>query len=296
MRFTLRQLDIFAAVLTTGQIRGAAERLHLSQAAVSQAIQELAAALDVVLFERRGRALVPTPAARRLADLSQEPQRALHALPGQLHGHTDSALAGPVHIAASSTVARYLLPERLAALSAHHPALTVRQSSGNTSDVAERVAAGEADFGFIEGPAERDDLVVTRWQTDRLVLIGPPGTPPTLQPADLHGQRWVMRERGSGTRRVFEQRLALSGLTAPRADLLLDDPGAQVRSVAAGAGLACVSQAAAQEPVATGDVCITRLGDLVFERPLWRIVAEDRAHDAWLGRMIKALEHPAAFD
>ena len=72
LRFTLRQLEIFAAVARTGQVRRAAEALHLSQAAVSQAIAELADALEVVLFERHGREIKPTFAARQLLALAVE--------------------------------------------------------------------------------------------------------------------------------------------------------------------------------------------------------------------------------
>ena len=144
--------------MATGQIRAAAERLYLSQAAVSQAMVELAEALELTLFRRDGRALRPTRAAYRLAELSAGPRAALDALPGRLHGIPEAELAGPVHIAASSTIARYLLPERLAALAAHHPRLRLSQSSGNTTQVAARVACGEADLGFIEGPADREDL------------------------------------------------------------------------------------------------------------------------------------------
>ena len=292
MRFTLRQLEIFAAVMATGQIRAAAERLYLSQAAVSQAMVELADALALTLFRRDGRTLRPTRAAYRLAELSAGPRATLGALPAQLHGTAEAKLAGPVHIAASSTIARYLLPERLAALAAHHPDLRLSQSSGNTTQVAARVARGEADLGFIEGPADREDLRATRWQTDRLVVIGAPGTPRQWPLSDLHSACWVMREPGSGTRRVFEQRLALAGLAVPDAHLVLDDAGAQVRAVAAGAGLACVSRAASYSAVAAGDIVTVALGDLIFERPLWMIRAARDGTDALVDRLIDMLAAP----
>lgn len=75
-RFTLRQLEIFAAVMKSGQVRRAADTLHLSQAAVSQALRELADALDVTLFTRTGRELQPTASARQLLALSEAAARA----------------------------------------------------------------------------------------------------------------------------------------------------------------------------------------------------------------------------
>lgn len=288
-RFTLRQLEIFAAVMRTGQVRGAADALHLSQAAVSQALQELADALDVTLFDRRGRAIVATRTAQRLLALTNAPRAELAAVVARLHGETDAALAGPVHVAASSTIARYLLPAPIARLTQHNPGLRVTLSSGNSATVEARVAAGEADLGFIEGPAQRDDVRATRWRTDRLEIIGPPSAPAHIEAEALGDWPWVMREAGSGTRTVFEQSLGLAGLARPGATLVVDDSSAQVGAVAAGAGLACVSRAAAEAAVAAGDIRFMTLADHVFARPLWSIERADAISTPLTTRLLDAL-------
>lgn len=270
-RFTLRQLEIFAAVMHTGQVRAAATELHLSQAAVSQALHELAEALNATLFERRGRAIAPTRAAHRLLALSQGPRAELTALEPRLHGNSKTALAGPVHIAASSTIARYLLPAPLARVARACPALHITLSSGNSAEVEARVAAGDADLGFIEGPPHHDKVSAQHWRTDQLEVIGPPDAPQRIDADTLSDWPWVTREAGSGTRVVFEQSLALAGLRVPTATLLVDDSGAQIRTVAAGGGLACVSRSAAEAAVAAGDIRFIALADHVFARPLWSI-------------------------
>lgn len=288
IRFTLRQLEIFSTVMQVGRVRAAAETLHLSQAAVSQALQELADALDTTLFERRGRTIVPTRAAHRVLALAREPQAELAALAARLEGETP-ALAGPVHIAASSTIARYLLPAALARLARAHPTLRTTLSSGNSAAVEARVAAGDADLGFIEGPAQRADIRATRWRTDRLEIIGPPEAPARLAPAELSTWPWVMREPGSGTRTVFEQSLGLAGIAVPEPTLVLDDSGALVRAVAAGAGLACVSRAAADAAVAGGDIRFITLADHGFARPLWSISRVAAVPSPLADRLLAAL-------
>ncbi|WP_163144058.1 LysR family transcriptional regulator, partial [Arhodomonas sp. KWT] len=96
-RFTLRQLEIFATVVRTGQVKRAASTLHLSQAAVSQALHELADALGITLFERRGREIVPTAAARQLLELVAAPMAALEDVPAQLApGDAAAELSGEV--------------------------------------------------------------------------------------------------------------------------------------------------------------------------------------------------------
>ncbi|WP_423821875.1 LysR substrate-binding domain-containing protein [Salinisphaera sp. SPP-AMP-43] len=288
-RFTLRQLDIFAAVMQTGQVRAAAEALHLGQAAVSQALRELAEALETPLFVRRGRQLEPTPEAHRLLALTRGPRAALTDLPAQLHGTEQGQLSGPIHIAASSTIARYLLPAPIARLSRAYPELQLTLSSGNSAVVEQRIAEGRADFGFIEGPTRRDDIASRRWHTDQLTIIGPPEAPAEIDAAALDAWPWVAREAGSGTRVVFEHSLALAGLPVPPAALTVDDSGAQVRAVAAGAGLACVSRAAATAAADSGRIRFITLPNQSLARPLWAIRRSDTVDTPLLGRLLAAL-------
>lgn len=288
-RFTLRQLDIFAAVMQTGQVRAAAEALHLGQAAVSQALRELAEALDTRLFIRSGRLLEPTPEAHRLLALTRGPRAALADLPAQLHGNEHAELAGPIHIAASSTIARYMLPAPIARLSRTYPDLQLTLSSGNSAAVEQRIAKGHADLGFIEGPARREDIASRRWHTDQLAIIGPPDAPSELDTAALAEWPWIAREAGSGTRVVFEHSLALAGISVPSATLTVDDSGAQVRAVAAGAGLACVSRAAAAAAAGSGAVRFMSLTNQDLARPLWTIQRSDHVDTPLHARLLAAL-------
>lgn len=297
MRFTLRQLEIFAAVVRTGQVKRAAEALHLSQAAVSQAMAELAAALGLTLFERRGREIVPTASARQLLARSAGPIAALAQLPEELAPHNGSAqaLTGDICIAASSTIARYILPAALARMRHEHPALQLRVRSGNSAEVEAHVADLRADIGFIEGPSRRDDLMVEAWRTDTLEIIAPPDYPAdTIAADDLGAHAWVAREPGSGTRAVFEQSVALAGHPAPRAALVCDDSGAIVRAVAHGAGLACVSGLAARQASAANPVQFVSLASLSLTRPLWRLRRQALAHAPLINAFCAALDRALA--
>lgn len=291
-RFTLRQLDIFTAVVRTGQVNRAAEALHLSQAAVSQALSELAEALGVTLFARSGRNIVATAAARQLMQLLQAPMAQLRDIPEQLNPESgDTALAGELRLAASSTIARYVLPAILAQIRQAHPALRLTVLSGNSASVEQHVANLDAEIGFIEGPAGRDDLDVAAWGTDPLQVIAPPDyLVKTIKLTALDAHPWVARAPGSGTRAVFEQNLALGGYKAPRAQLIIDDSGAIVRAVAAGAGLACVSRLAAERVGTAAKVKFVHLPPLQLDRPLWRIFRADVTPSPLTRRVVKVLK------
>jgi len=294
-RFTLRQLEIFAAVIRTGQVKRAAAALHLSQAAVSQALRELADALGLTLFERQGREIVPTAAARQLLQLAGQPMAALADIAEQMApSSVDRALVGQVRLAASSTITRYILPRALAALRQDHPGLEITVLSGNSASVETRVAELDADIGFIEGPVQRDDLDASHWGTDTLQIIAPPHyATADIKLEALARHPWVAREPGSGTRAVFEQNLALAGIAAPRAGLIVDDSGAIVRAVSAGAGLACVSRQAATQASAVARVQFVDLTGLSLQRPLWCVERRGGARAPIVGRLLAALDHVA---
>ncbi|MES1928697.1 transcriptional regulator [Salinisphaera dokdonensis CL-ES53] len=296
-RFTLRQLEIFSAVVRTGQVKRAAQALHLSQAAVSQALTELADALGLTLFERRGRDIVPTASARQLLTHAAGPMAALKQLPDRLGQHDGSSqtLTGAIVLAASSTIARYVLPTGLATLRRDHPELDITVLSGNSARIEAGVADLQADVGFIEGPAQRADLAVHAWRTDNLQIIAPPDYPVhTITADDLGAHAWVARESGSGTRAVFEQSLALAGLATPRAALVIDDSGAIVRAVANGAGLACVSQLAARQASAANPVQFVDLPALSLARPLWRVRRDTLVNTPIVDRFCTALDQALA--
>ncbi|MCB2033430.1 MAG: LysR family transcriptional regulator, partial [Ottowia sp.] len=113
-----------------------------------------------------------------------------------------------MRLGASTTIANYLLPPRLAAFRTAYPAARVQLTVGNTGEVVAAVAAMELDFGLIEGACHHPDLAVSDWQQDELVIIAPPGhalTRGRATRAALAGAAWLLREPGSGTREEVER-------------------------------------------------------------------------------------------
>ena len=166
--------------------------------------------------------------------------------------------AGRLAVAASQTVAEYLLPAWLVALRAGHPALTVTLRAANSADVAAAVLAGAADLGFVEGPDAPAGLHAETVATDRLAVVVAPGHPWArrrrgVTPAELAGTPLVSREAGSGTRRAFEESLLAHDAGTPVAPLLeLSSTTAIKHAVAAGSGPAVLSSLAVTAELAAG--------------------------------------------
>jgi DNA-binding transcriptional LysR family regulator len=219
----LAGFDLLLSVARLGGI-GAAARAHgISQPAASARIQQLEARIGVALVHRtpRGSRLSRAGAlvadwARPVVEAAADLEAGIAALREERDGH--------LRVAASLTIAEYLLPKWLAALRALDPGTAVALTSGNSSDVAHRVLAGDADLGFVEGPDVPGGLRAEIVATDELRLVVAPRHPWALRkrkprPDELAATPLISRERGSGTRRALELALAPHPLAEPLLEL-----------------------------------------------------------------------------
>ena len=257
---TLDQLRIFVAVAERQHVTQAAQALNLAQSAASHAIAALEARYETKLFDRVGRRIELTEAgAAFLAEarvILAQVNRAEIALT-----EFGSLERGTLTVQASQTIASYWLPRHLVAFRRAHPRIDVRLTIGNTAQVAEAVEMGAAELGFVEGLVEKEELVSTRVALDQLVLVvandhpWADGTTPGAD--DLLESAWVMRERGSGTRAVFEKALANLGIEPARLRVSLELPSNEaVRgAVEAGMGATALSASVAAASIENGLLC-----------------------------------------
>ncbi|MCC3778248.1 LysR family transcriptional regulator, partial [Streptomyces sp. UNOB3_S3] len=172
----LGSLELLLAVARLGSLGRAARELGITQPAASGRVRAMERLLGVALVERSPRGSRLTDAGVLVTDWARrvvEAAEALDAGAQALRGRRDSRL----RVAASMTIAEYLLPGWLIALRAERPGTAVSLSTGNSAAVAERLLAGEADLGFVEGldvPAGLDGAVVGH---DRLVVVTAPAHP-----------------------------------------------------------------------------------------------------------------------
>ncbi|SED15954.1 transcriptional regulator [Streptomyces sp. 2224.1] len=220
----LGALELLLAVARLGSLGRAARARGISQPAASSRIRSMERQLGVALVERSPRGSRLTEAGALVTDWARrvvEAAEAFDAGAQALRGQRDSRL----RVAASMTIAEYLLPGWLIALRARRPGTAVSLLAGNSGAVAERLLGGEADLGFVEGlqvPAGLDGTVIGQ---DRLVVVAAPSHPwarrrGELTVAELAATPLILRERGSGTRQVLDAALARhGGLAEPLLEL-----------------------------------------------------------------------------
>ncbi|MGW2042898.1 LysR family transcriptional regulator [Streptomyces virginiae] len=220
----LGALELLLAVARVGSLSGAARRLGITQPAASSRIRAMETRLGVALVDRSPRGSTLTAEGALVTDWARrvvEAAEAFDAGAQALRGRRDSRL----RVAASMTIAEYLLPGWLIALRGQRPDTAVSLHAGNSAVVVQRVLTHEADLGFVEGltvPEGLDSAVIAQ---DRLVVAVAPVHPWArrtrgVEAVELAATPLILRERGSGTRQVLDAALAgHGGLAAPLLEL-----------------------------------------------------------------------------
>ena len=283
MQITLRQLEIFIAIYQEGTITGAAHRIGLSQAATSQAIAELENQLQRRLFDRNGRRLKQNAAGSEL-------------LPGAIEvldrvREIESGAGAPslnIRLSASLTVGNYMLPSFIGRFALRHPGARFQMEVGNTGHVVASVRQFESDAGWVEGLARDPHLLSFPWREDRLVIIAAPNHPLAgrrVKAAALSDASWVLREKGSGTREVFEEAIAgkFGLLHAP---LELGGIGAVKRAVLAGVGLSCISRSTIELELKARQLAVVHAPWLDLRRQITLLIHRQKYLDRGLRRFL----------
>ena len=270
MALNLHLLRLFTVVAEQGSISLAARAAHISQPAVTKAIQELEKQVGVPLLERGARGVRLTQAGALL----QENARAIFAAEQVAEDELKSLRGlggGTLRIGASLTIANYYLPPLVARFHTLHPGLELRLSSNNTEVITGLLLDYKLDVALVEGPVRHERIAVRAWRDDELVVVAAPDHPlasrKRLKIRDLAREHWVVREPGSGTREVVEAALREHDIHWQYA-LEMNSTAAIKQTVAAGRVLAFVSLHSAADQIALGKLRVLRLADLTIKRPL----------------------------
>lgn len=274
----LASLDLLLSVAKSGSLGGAAREHRVSQQAASERIRRLEGLLGVQLVRRSRQGSSLTAAgvlvvdwAAQLIELAAAMETSVAALREEHHAQ--------LRVAASLTVAEYLIPRWLVMLRRRAEAagseLSVQLTATNSDEVAQRVRDGRAGLGFVEGPTVPDDLAWREVGTDSLILVVPVDHPWSrrrrpITAAELALTPLVAREAGSGTRRALEValRAALGDVAIAEPMLELSGTAAVRGAVLAGAGPAVLSSLAVEEDVSSGRLRAVPVIGLALNRRL----------------------------
>ena len=276
----LPALDLLVSVAELGSVGKAAAAHGISQPSASARLSRLERQLGVPVLVRGARGSTLTPAGEAVLTWAAGVVDAARTLTNGVRTLRESADAR-LRVAASLTVAEYLMPPWLMALRRVHPEVEVAATVANSHGVCEQVRGGRADVGFVESPTVPPGFTSLQVGHDRLALVVATSYPLAaratagLLPRDLPGLPLLLREPGSGTRETFLDALRVAlGNGEPQLPhaVELGSTSTIVATARAGGGVGVVSARAVNTDVAAGTLVEVPVHDFRAERPftaLW---------------------------
>ncbi|WJH29219.1 LysR family transcriptional regulator [Paenibacillus sp. CC-CFT742] len=240
----VESLKVYITVVEQRNFSRAAELLHLSQPGVSLHIRKLEKEFDVKLMHRSPKWVKLTEAGELLYVRAKEMVNLYESAKLDIARLHDN-VSGSLQIGASFTIGEYVLPRLFSSFARQYPEVAMEVFIENSSQVVEAIRDNHIDFGLIEEDIEAQDLNVTPFMKDELIIVAAEGYPlHTSVNADLEqlqDQVWILREMGSGTRSSSDRFLAQTGLRVNRSYVFNSSQGVK-EAVFSGLGIAMLSR------------------------------------------------------
>jgi DNA-binding transcriptional LysR family regulator len=266
LSLTLRHLKIFVAVCDEMNMTSAAKALFMSQSAVSQAIAELENQYDVRLFERLSKKLYLTEAGHKLLSCACHMIRMDTELENMMRTlHQNSS----IRIGASVTIGAYVLPQFVSRFNQANPRTEIEVIEDNTERIEYLILNDQIDLGLVEGETTSSDILNQIFMDDELVIICSANhrfaNIPVITSNELEQEKFIIREKGSGTRKTFENAMAANQLTW-QVNWTCNNADTIKMAVANGLGISAISQLAVKNEIASGLLCQTTVKGIQFKR------------------------------
>jgi DNA-binding transcriptional LysR family regulator len=264
------RLKVFRVVATHLNFSRAAEELLLTQPAVTQQIKALEDEYGVPLFDRSGGRIALTAGGQALLPFAEE----LKAISDEAFtavANASGRQGGQLAVGASQTIGQYLLPNLVAGFLRENPRVAFTAMSGNSDAMLESLIAHRIQLALIEGPALRKDIHLESFMEDQMVLVVPASHEWADHEVDISMLKeapLLMREFGSGSRRVVENALAQAGLKKKELNtrMELDSTEGLLSAVEAGLGVTFVSRWAVRNQLSLGTLKLARIRELKLSR------------------------------
>lgn len=268
-----RQLATYCAVVERRSFSQAAERLGVTQPAVSLQVRALEKRLGTQLLDRSGRRVEPTEAGIRLYRGAQRLLALEDQILDELAGESVGELTGELQLGASTGPAAVVVPLLLCEFQRAHPGVRISLIVSDTQSVVDRVAARELELGIVGAARRHRGVRFEPFFDDEVILACPPGhdfAGRTVSLDELRAENLIVMQEGAGVRQIVEDELRALGTRLRDLDVRVE-LGLQesVRSaVQAGYGVTFISRSAVEPELAAGTLTAARVEELDAKREI----------------------------
>jgi DNA-binding transcriptional LysR family regulator len=277
-----RQLQAFCAVVERRSFSQAAERLGVTQPAVSLQVRSLEKRLGTQLLDRSGRRIEPTEAGLRLYRGAQRLLQLEEQIVNEISEGAEGALGGGFAIGASTGPGGVVMAELLCEFALQHPVLDIRLDVADTQSVVERVADRTLELGVVGAAPRHRGVEFEPFFRDTVVLITPPGhrlAGRTVSLAELAVETLIVMQDGAGVRQMIDDELRRVGtrLRDLNVHLELGLQESARSAVRAGYGVTFISRSSVEADLAAGTLAEARVEGLELEREIQLVRAAGRS-------------------
>ena len=265
---TIRHLQIFVAVADCGKMRAAAERLHISQPSVSQAVRELESYYNIKLFERLSQRIYITETGKKLLPYARHIIDSFETMEGFIN---DTSAGNVIGVGGSVSVGTRLLPPMIKSLENEVPDVDVCVIVDNTAAIEGKIQRSELDIAVVEGIVRSDELVKKDIYDDELVLVVGPEhelfNHPGIKLKELTKHALISRESGSVERNQFEQFLLEHDIKMKN-KWSCSNTETIKKAVLNGEGIAILSRMVIEKEIAAGEVRVLNVENTRMKRKI----------------------------
>ena len=274
-----RHLKIFVTVYKERSFTKAAEELYTSQPTVSEHIQNLEARLNCKLFDRLGRSILPTTEAEILYPRAMAILEDLKRLEEEISA-TGNTISGELIIGASTIPGAYILPGLAASFKKDFPGISFEIRINDSAKIVEAVANNELLLGVVGAKIATAKLQYHPFAEDELILAAASGNPvpSEISMKDLEELPFIVRERGSGTRKSTESLLAQQHQTLNQLNICatLGSSAAVKEAIKANLGVSVISRHAIQDELLNGKIRQIHIPGLSMKRKFYVVTPARR--------------------
>ncbi|QER42242.1 LysR family transcriptional regulator [Thermodesulfobacterium sp. TA1] len=269
----LRKLEVFIKVYETQSFSKASAVLHLAQPTITLHIKDLEEELEVSLFDRNTRKVVPSKAGKIVYRYGKEVLNIIKQMEKELKLLKDEKV-GMIEIGGSTIPGQYILPKIIKSFKEKYPNISVFLKVGDSKEVVEKVLAKEIDFGMIGAVFVNKDLVFLPCYEDEIVLIAPTDfAKEEISLEELYKIPILKREEGSGTWKNFLEALDKKNIDWTKLNIIgeMGSTEAIKEAVKAGLGFGLVSSLAVGLETSLNLLKVVRIKNLVIKRKFYMV-------------------------
>jgi len=275
--FSFRDLEIFCKVVELSSFSKAAKAVSLVQASVSERIATLEKKIGTRLLDRLGRKVIPTAAGELLHKHATLLLEMKETAESEIE-HFTGLKQGEISMGGSTIPGEYILPDIIGRFKKKYPYLSVKLTIADSSEIENRVLAGQLEIGVIGSKSSHANLLCQKLWEDELVLAVPIRHPwarrKTVSFQELHKTPFILREEGSGTLKILETYLLESGKEGTgtlEVSARFGSSTAVKEGIKSGVGLSILSARAIETEVKAGLLKAIKINGLTMSRNFFLI-------------------------